>query len=50
MYVEVGSVSADAHRPAMSQAVARVHPLEQSMGWMVFVPKMDWAFFSFCAD
>lgn len=38
-------MTADALRPAVSQVVARVHPLEQSMGWMVFVPKNALGFF-----
>lgn len=43
--VEAGSVTADALRPAVSQVVARVHPLEWSMGWMVSVPKNALGFF-----
>lgn len=50
--VEAGSVSAHAHRPAVLQVLARVHPLKQSMGWVVFVHKNALGFFptTLCED
>lgn len=47
--VESGSLSADAHRPAVPQVLVRVHPLEQSMGWLVSVQNSALGFFSYCA-
>lgn len=38
-------MSAGAHRPAVPQVLGRIHPLEQSMGWVVFVNKSALGFF-----